>query len=349
MPYLSNRPCKLILCAGSVLCTQVVSAASVQVITDVWGGVANLAVPGCSTTGPIPDLGTFFNGGGFRALGGNVACGYTGFTADQTAATGPLLSHQSLAPVSLGAPGSSFGGSADARANYASLGVAANGLQVGDASNLTATNSTSAAFFQDTLTVNSPLVASHDNGFVRYVFKLDGSLSARPNPVAFQSGFASVGLNYSHANGPVFGVARLSAAGGSLGVFNAPDSDPSTWTFGVSSVSGSGLFGSTLTTFQGLVLNQPIQFGVPWDLKVGLLAQTIGTGDASFLSSAKIADIQFFSAAGQRINDFSLSSASGTDYLAATAPVPEPQIWAMAVCGLALMAYCRRKADRRNL
>jgi hypothetical protein len=316
------------------------NAASLRTITDVWGGSGNGNIAqGCTTYGPIPDLGAFFNGGGWRVLGGNVACDYTGVTSDQTAASGPLLVQQTLSPVALDNGGSTYEGAASARAAYGALGVAASGVHAGPASGgTTATFSTGAAFFQDTLAATSPLVAPSASGFVRYVFSMDGQLSA---PLG-QRGAASVQLNIQQGSGSVLGLARLAVQAGDPGMFSAIDGASSTWSLGVGSVSGAGLFGSTVhVPFFGDV-DLPMTWGSPWDLTVGLLAQTAHTSGVSFLSTVRIVDIQLFDAAHRRITDFTLSAASGTDYLAAA--VPEPPAWALCVLGLLGVVLRRRQA-----
>jgi probable HAF family extracellular repeat protein len=313
-------------------------AASLRTITDVWGGSGNGNIPqGCTVFGPIPVLGSFFNGGGFRVQGGNVACGYVGVTADLTAASGPLLSQQTLAPVPLDGVGSSFQGAAGARASYGSLGVSASGVQVGGSSGTSATYSAGAALFQDTLTASSPLVAPSAPGFVRYVFRMDGSLFTP----AGQGGGASVQLNIQQAGGQNFGLGRLQVQSGDPAIFSAIDGSPAGWTLGVGSISGAGTFGSTVhVPFFGDV-DLPMNWGSPWDLTVGLLAQSQHTANASFMASAQLVDIQLFDAAHQRINDFSLSAASGTNYLA---PVPEPASGALVVVGLlAVGGWARRR------
>jgi len=341
MNPLSRRPLASIACAGMLSFGQPAGAASLQTITDVWAGNGNGDIgAGCTTYGPIPDLLHFFNGGGFVVLGGNTACGYTGVTANLTQATGPLQSSQTLPPVTMDGAGTSYGGSASARANYGSLGVAASGVFTGTTGSTSAVYSSSAAFFRDTLTASSPLAAPGSAGFVRYVFQVDGSLST----LGTSTGSARLQLNYQHATSPIFGVGGLAAQGNDVGTFSAIDGDSSSWTFGPGSVSGSGLFGTTLhIPFSG-DLDQSFVWGVPWDLQVGLAAATSRNADASFLASAKLVDIQFFDAAHQRLNDFSLSSASGTDYLAAA--VPEPASWALMALGVAWLG--RRRCGRQR-
>jgi PEP-CTERM motif len=264
-------------------------------------------------------------------LGGNTACAYAGGTTDQRLASGSLLSTQTLPPTPLDNAGSTYQGSASARASYDFLGVAVSGRQVGASGGTSATDSAAAAFFEDTLSARSPFVTPAAAGFVRYVFSLDGSLST----AGTASDTASVNLSVRQATGLVFGLGRLSVQRSDPALFTALDGSPSTWTLGSGEASGSGDFGSTIHVpfFGGVDL--PIVWGTPWDLQVGLLALSQHTGQASFLSSARLTDIQLFDAAHRRTTDFTLTSASGTDYLAAS-PVPEPATWMLL--GLGLMA-----------
>jgi len=325
---------------------------SLRTIADVWGGTSNGNIAqGCTTFAPIADLSAFFNGGGFQALGGNAACGFVGATSDQSAASGSLLDHLGLPPVPLDASGSTYAGAADVRASFGSLGVGTQSTLVGSSGGTSATVSTAASFFHDTLSASSALVAPAAAGFVRYVFSLDGSLSSS----AVQAGSAGVQLSIQQNGGQVQGLATVSAQGGDLGFFSAIDSDRSTWALGAGSVSGAGVFGSTLhVPFFGDV-DMPMVWGTPWELTAGLMALTNRSADASFMASAKLVDIQLFDAAHQRITDFSLSAASGTDYLHAAAvpevpaapAVPEPATWALMLLGFAAVAAVRRRAMSR--
>ena len=72
----------------------------------------------------------------------------------------------------------------------------------------------------------------------------------------------------------------------------------------------------------------------PFDLKVGLLAWVIGTGDANFLTTASIVGIDLFDANHNPVTDFSITSASGAHY---PQPVPIPAalgLFAFAVATL---------------
>jgi hypothetical protein len=310
-------------------------AAEIRVITDVWGGNGNGNIAaGCTTYAPIADLQTYFGGGGFRVLGGNAACGYTGVTSDQRAPTGALLSNQTLPPVALDTVGSSFQGKAAARASFGALGVSAQGQLTGTTDGTSAVVATGAAWFQDTLTATSPQVAPSSAGFVRYIFNLDGSLSGD----ALTHGGASVQLSLRQSTGPVYDLGRVSANGGELGVVRAIDSDTSGWVLGAGAVMGAGVFGSTVhVPFFGDV-DLPMVWGSPWEVQVGLLATIFRTADADFMSTAELVDIQLFDAAHVRVTDFTLNAASGTDYLAAPPQgVPAPPSWALLLLGIAIL------------
>jgi len=165
---LSNHRSLLLATASLALIARAFGAPSVRTITDVWGGTSNGNIAqGCTTFGPIPDLSAFFNGSGFRTLGGNTASGFTGVTSDQTATSGALLVNQVLPPVSIDSSGSSFSGAAGARASFNSLGVSAQGVLTGNTSGTSASVATGAAFFQDTLTATSPQIAPSAAGSAR--------------------------------------------------------------------------------------------------------------------------------------------------------------------------------------
>ena len=335
-------------CAIVVTAILPARAESLRTITDVWGGNGNGNIAqGCTVYAPIADLGSFFDGGGFRVAGGNAACGYGGVTSDQTSAVGPLVSHQTLAPVALDNTGASYQGSAGARASYRSLGVESAGIRVGTPNGTTDAYAAAAAFFKDTLTASSPLVAPAAAGFVRYVFSMDGTLSSALG----QGGSASVQLNIQQGAGQVLGLGRLGVQDGQSGLFYAIDGSAASWALGSGSVGGSGIFGSTIhVPFFGDV-DIPMTWGSPWDLTVGLLALSAHTSDASFFSTASLVDIQLFDASHRRITDATLSAASGTDYLAqpqGPAQVPEPPTWALLLLGLTMLSIKAQTRPSRS-
>ena len=66
--------------------------------------------------------------------------------------------------------------------------------------------------------------------------------------------------------------------------------------------------------------------------KAGLIVSAYGWADNDFYSTAKLVGLDLFDAQGHAIDGFSLSSASGVNYLAAA--VPEPATTALLVMGL---------------
>ncbi len=67
-------PAVVLGCAVIVTSILPARAQSLRALTDIWGGSGNGSIAqGCTTYAPIADLGAFFNGGGFRVLGGNAA------------------------------------------------------------------------------------------------------------------------------------------------------------------------------------------------------------------------------------------------------------------------------------
>lgn len=306
---------------------------SLETINGIVAGAGR-----CGTWGPAPELSFFTFAPADVAVGGIAACGYSGGYQMQSAAIGPLTRHDSLGPVILGPPAHSLGfysGTADARSSYGSRGAAAHSDIAGGVpqSNLALFDSVAAATFSDTLTATSPLVASSSVGSVRYQFRVDGRMTSLGAPAAFLFGENYAVLDVKQGNGPVVEVMNAHVRRGGLGtISNTPP--PAGWVTSTGILSGSSVFYSVAL---------PMLWGQPWDLKVGLLAWSYGTADSQFLNTATLSGFEFFDADGVAVNDFSLSSASGTDYLN---PVPEPSAAALLPAGIALLA--RRRPSIRG-
>ena len=100
-----------------------------------------------------------------------------------------------------------------------------------------------------------------------------------------------------------------------------------------------GSLGGSSTFFS---LDLPITWGTAWDVKVGLMAWAYGTADANFMSTAKLTGVTLFDASHAAVNTFSLTSASGTDYVNS---VPEPASALLMLAGLAAVVWCRRSSN----
>jgi hypothetical protein len=299
-------------------------AASVEAWAGVVGGGGTGSIPnGCTTFGAPAELVPLFSSSSLQmqVLGGNAACGYSGGWTDKTAATGPLSNSASLAPVILGNPGfsGSFDGTSSSVANYGSLSAAAHGNISGGApgSPVALSYSQGASVFTDTLTATSPFLANGSAAFVQYLFAVSGNFS-NPNGAAR----GQVSLTMSNVNnGAVFDVVTAALNQGALGTVNS--SLPAGWTTSTGMLSGSSTVGSVLL---------PVTVGQSWQLRVGLIGWTQATADSSF--NASMTGIQLFDSQQQPVQQFSVTSESGTQY------VPEPAtalLLLIGLCGLSRM------------
>jgi hypothetical protein len=309
--------------------------ASLDAYAGVVGGAGNGSIPqGCTTFGRPAELAGFTFAGPSIPLGGLAACGYSGGVSHVSAASGPLTNSKSLAPVILGNPGYAgyFDGSANSIANYGKLGASAHANIAGGVpgSSVALYESTGAAQFSDTLTASSPLVANASNGFVRYKFSVDGSATSLGAPGPYLFGETYMVLDIQHQGGPNYEILNAHARRGELGTISngAP---PAGWSTSMGSLIGGSTFYS---------LDLPMNWGQAWDVKVGLLAWAYGTADSNFLSTAQLTGLQLFDANHVEITDYTLSSASGTNYVGA---VPLPSALLFMVSGLSILGLGARR------
>jgi hypothetical protein len=322
------------LCA----CGPARAASSLDAYAGAVGGTGNGSIPlGCTTFGAPSQLSDFFTFSGPTVpVGGIAACGYAGSVEHATNAIGPVTSSKSVGPVILGNPGfaGAYTGQANSTASYGSLGASAHGTFTGGlpGSPVALFEAAGAAKFSDTLTATSPLVADASAGFVRYQFEVHGSMSALGAPAPFFFGETYMVLDIQQQNGPVSEILNAhTRRGGTSTISNG--TPPAGWTRGIGSLSGTSTFFSP---------DLPMNWGKPWDVKVGLLAWADGQADSDFLSTATLTGIELFDAQHGQVTQFSLTSASGTNYLN---PVPEPTTLVVMLSGVALLGY-RRHARR---
>jgi hypothetical protein len=326
-------PFKALTIAGllSVSCSAA-EASSLDAYAGVVGGAGNGST---STFGPPAELSFFVLSYLPIPLGGISQTGYTGGISQVSAASGPLTNSMSVGPVILGNPtfGAFFDGTANSVANYGSLGASAHANILGGlpGNPLALFSSAGAAKFSDTFTVSSPLVASTSAGFVRYQFSVDGSLTSLGTPAPFFFGGTLATLVIQQQGGPVYEILVAQVYRGETGtILGSPP--PPGWTTSMGSLSGGSTFYS---------LDLPMNWGQPWDVSVGLLAQAYGTADTNFLTTAKLTGLELFDANHVQVTQFSINSVSGTDYINA-GPTPEPATMLLLGTGLAALAGARK-------
>jgi len=324
------------------------AAGSLEAFAGVIGGVPtnSAEIPGaCSTYGGA--FSSFFGSadGLLVPAGGVAGCGYAGSLNDLTAFSGPLTANNSLGSTLLGNPGfaGTYTGSSGATASYKTLGAQASGTITapGAGTTLALAESEGVAFFDDTLTVNSPFIASLSDGFVRYQFSFHGSLSVPTTAVPDSPGDARAILAIQSQGGSVLTLVTASVSAGQSGAISALDGSTAGWTTDVGSISGSGEYGSTIHgTFDDFDI--PINFGTPFELKAGLDAWVQGTGDADFFTTATLDNVQVFDANHNLVSDFTIQSASGT-YYGGDLLSPEPGSLLLAIGGILIIVGHRRK------
>jgi hypothetical protein len=321
--------------AAFVICSpNGAQAASLQAFAGVVGGAGTGSIPnGCTTAGPPAEL-AFFSGfaAGLQVLGGNAACGYSGGWTNPTSTgtTAPLTNSASLAPTLLGNPGyaESWAGTATSRASYGSLGATAHGQYSGSPASYSPTTiaaSVGAATFSDTLTatVSHTYTDQSSSGFVSYRFSVDGGMTTPAAQAAYLGGEVLTDFRIQHDGGPLYDEVIVHAYAGNTGTaYVAGNATAPGWTLGTGTASGGSTFETGLFSIDLLK---------SWDFTAGLIVNAYGNADADFYNTAKIVGISLYDYQGNPISDFSLTSASGTNYIGA---VPEPSAMPLMLAGL---------------
>jgi hypothetical protein len=315
-------------------------ASSLEVFAGAIGGAGNGNIKQGCTTYVSPYVSFFGSATSFAVpQGGVTACNYFGGTSDLLSAVGPLSTSQSVTGAVIpDSPPGSYNGSASSHAQYGIVGAAANGTLMGSLSSTVLDEAMGAAFFTDTLTLNSPNVVNGNSGFIAFRFTIDGSLTAGSGP-SHEGALLSVSSGNSAAD-LIYQAATFNSGNVTMNSINGSSTAPAGYTF-----TPTGLFGSA--DFQTALF--PLTFGTSAPLKVGLLAEALGTGDASFASTARLTGIFVYDSQGNPVQIFSISSESGTRYGAGgveTAATPEP--FTMLLVGLGLLGMVAFRSLRTN-
>lgn len=285
----------------------------------VVGNAAGSGGPfACATSGPTIGDGWF--AGISLPTEGFAGCGLAGGIVDKKAATGPLTANQSATGPMVGGVGSATV-AAQARADYWSLGAAANGTGTGGTSAFTYHASAGFASFTDTLTLTSVGIATGTAGSTNFAFLVDGLMQSASNAPYTQQLDARLGIRvddrfiWDSLRATLINEDLPSVRGGATGL-------PGSFVLGPGSLSGSALVTSTA--------NFSFEWGVPFKVELALMTNAspccYGTSqNAAFLNTALLKGIDAYGPGG-KVTDFQVSAASGTRIGAngLLSPVPEP-------------------------
>ena len=322
-----------------------------QTYTQVVGGQS-----ACSTFEHAPPVLERFGAiGGGLPLGGLSACGVAGGFNLVTTPTGPLSDTTSLGPIA--GITSSFGsgtfqGSASAVANYGSIGAQSTASFTGPTDSNPLVSADAFGRFSESLLFNPD--AAHplgSLGFTTFAITVDGALTFNSlgGP---SSGQGRVELSYQQDANPIFTI--FTANAGSGGTF------AHITTSGVSNFVTTVIPGLSESVSGNAIVNTfllPFVYGTSFDFDLGLVVaagpRARSSLDASFLSTAFLSGISVFEQGGAVVNNFSITSGSGTLYdangvhLTASAPgpmpVPEPSMLALFAVGVLISGWWQRR------
>lgn len=313
------------------------SAANLRAYAGVVAGNAQGtgSIFACATSGPTIGNGWF--AGLSLPTEGFTACNLNGGIDDQQGPSGPLTASQS-ATGPMATPGSTYTGSAQARANHWSLGVAANGAATGGTSSSTYHQSAAFASFTDTLTYQQPGIATGTAGWTNFAFLVEGIMNSSSTPPYTQQADVLLAIRvngkfiWSSFQATLINEDLPYVRGGSAGL-------PGSFVSGPGSLSGSALVNSTA--------NFEIQWGVPFTVEVALLSSVYpccygSSSSTDFANTAVLKGIDAYGPGG-KVSDFTVITESGAVIgPSGLAAVPEPESWALVLGGLGIMTWWRR-------
>lgn len=300
----------------------------------------------CSVSGPtIPSP---WSTGLRLPLEGMTACKLNGMVDDKTANTGPLYSAAtgSGPMASVG----TFTGSANARANYWSLGVSASGVSTGDASSGTFNQAVSYASFAQDLTFTSPTVANGASGFMNFSFLIDGFMNNLPVGPYTQQGDIAFSLLVNNQLWTAFMGTTVNSTlpyvrGASTGL-------PGNFILTPGGMSGSANF-TTISNFA-------FTWGNPLHVEIAMYTDIspccYGASIVSdFYNTAKLTGVDAYGPGG-KVTDFIVNTTSGLQLdtqgviqVPPTTTAPEPSTIALTFAGLLVVGgLARRRTNVAN-
>ena len=316
--------------AALLVCTPSAAAELRAYAGAVVGNARGTSGPfACATSGPTIRDGWF--AGLSLPTEGFDGCNLAGGITDLRAAGGPLASSQQATGPMVGDTGTASV-SAQARADYWSLGGAAEGTASGGTSNMTYHAAASFASFTDTLTLHSASVASGTRGTVDFSFLVEAVMQSLPHAPYTQQLDARLGIRIN--NSFIWDAFLATVVNDRLPFLRGGSSGlPGSFVLGAGSLDGAALVTSTA--------NFGIQWDVPFTVEVAL---TVNVQPCCY-GSAQSADLLHTAvlrgidarAAGQAVQDFTVATSSGARLGAdgLLSPVPEPATWALWLAGLA--------------
>jgi len=258
---------------------------------------------------------------------------------NSTAATGPLEANQSATAPMLNNTGTAAV-SAQARADYWSLGASASGLATGGTSSATHGQAEGFASFADALTISNPGIATGTAGIVNFTFLIEGAMQSLSHAPSTQQADAGLGIR---VDGRGISQTFLATVVNQQLPFVRGNSDVGPRSFAL----GAGMLsGSALVTSAG---NFAFRWGVPFTVEVGLWAKVTpccfgASQNVDFLNTAVLRGLAASRSGGAAVTDFTVSSASGAVLgVNGLAPVPEIGTGAAMLLGLAGVVALRRQ------